>query len=128
MAASGKCGKPAVEEKFRHFPLPRLPGSLGRRRDTPGLRAENLQFFRHGAKDYTEGIAPCRAARRRGRKKPPRLCRSGLRVCWIQAQASLALAISVRAVNAALSLTASSASILRLISTPAFFRPFIKVE
>ena len=51
-----------------------------------------------------------------------------LRVCWMRAQASLALAISVRAVNAALSLTASSASILRLISTPAFFRPFIKVE
>ena len=101
---------------------------MGRRRETPGLQAENLQFVRHGAKEYTEGIAPCRADRRRGRKKPPRLCRGGLRVCWIQAQASFALAISVRAVNAALSLTASSASILRLISTPAFFRPFMKVE
>ena len=44
------------------------------------------------------------------------------------AQASFALAMSVRAVKAALSLTASSASILRLISTPDFFRPFIKVE
>ena len=43
-------------------------------------------------------------------------------------QASWALDISVRAVKAALSLTASSASILRLIYTPAFFRPFMKVE
>ena len=42
--------------------------------------------------------------------------------------ASWALAISVREVKAALSLTAISASILRLISTPAFFRPFMKVE
>ena len=42
--------------------------------------------------------------------------------------ASCCLAISVRAVKAALSLTAISASILRLISTPAFFMPFIKVE
>ena len=45
-----------------------------------------------------------------------------------RAQASLALAISVSWVKAALSLTASSASILRLMVTPAFFRPFMKVE
>lgn len=38
------------------------------------------------------------------------------------------LAISVSCVKAAASLTASSASILRLISTPAVFRPCIKVE
>ena len=34
-----------------------MQDSLGRRRETPGLQAENLQFFRHGAKDYTEGIS-----------------------------------------------------------------------
>ena len=38
------------------------------------------------------------------------------------------LAISVSWVKAAASLTASSASIFRLISTPAVFRPCIKVE
>ena len=38
------------------------------------------------------------------------------------------LAISVSWVKAAASLTANSASILRLISTPAVFRPCIKVE
>ena len=43
-------------------------------------------------------------------------------------QARAFLAVSVSWVNAALSLTASSASILRLITMPAFFRPFIKVE
>jgi len=29
MAVSGKCGKPAVEEKFRHFPLPQTAGLPG---------------------------------------------------------------------------------------------------
>ena len=43
-------------------------------------------------------------------------------------QASLALASSVSWVKAALSLTAISASILRLMATPAFYRPFMKVE
>ena len=59
-------------------------------------------------------------------KTPPASGGSGGRMELIQA--SWALDISVRAVKAALSLTASSASILRLISTPAFFRPFMKVE
>ena len=42
--------------------------------------------------------------------------------------ASLALAMSHRAVNATASLMAISDSILRLISTPASFRPCMKVE
>ena len=128
MAASGKCGKPAVEEKFRHFPLPQTSGLSGREKGHTRPASGEFAVLPPWGKGLYRGYFPCRAARRRGRKKPPRLCRGGLRVCWMQAQASLALAISVRAVNAALSLTASSASILRLISTPAFFRPFIKVE
>ena len=44
------------------------------------------------------------------------------------AQASFPLASSVSWVKAALSLTASSASILRLISTLASFSPCMKVE
>lgn len=38
-----------------------------------------------------------------------------------------ALAVATRASKAGLSFTARSASILRLMSTPAFFRPFMKV-
>ncbi len=47
---------------------------------------------------------------------------------WFSKNCHAFLAISVSWVNAAASLTASSASILRLISTPATFRPCIKVE
>ena len=43
-------------------------------------------------------------------------------------QASLLFASSTNWVKAALSLTAISASILRLITTPAFFSPLMKVE
>ncbi len=46
----------------------------------------------------------------------------------ISSQARAFLAVSVSWVKAALSLTAISASILRLMMMPAFFRPFIKVE
>lgn len=38
-----------------------------------------------------------------------------------------ALAVATRASKAGLSFTARSASILRLMSMPAFFRPFMKV-
>ena len=50
------------------------------------------------------------------------------RVVSGETQASWALDSSTSWVKAALSLTAISASILRLISTPALFRPFMKVE
>ena len=43
-------------------------------------------------------------------------------------QARAFLAVSVSWVKAALSLTASSASIFRLMTTPAFFSPFMKLE
>ena len=58
---------------------------------------------------------------------PDRQVRGGVLV-WGTAQASLALASSVSWVKAALSLMASSESILRLISTLASFRPCMKVE
>ena len=65
--------------------------------------------------------------RKNKRKNAPREFPSG-RWCSMDDQASLAFASSVRAVKAALSLTAISASILRLISMPASFRPCMKLE
>ena len=56
------------------------------------------------------------------KKEPP--CGGSFQTCENQAF----LAISVSWVKAAASLTASSASILRLISMPATFRPCMKVE
>ena len=50
-----------------------------------------------------------------------------LEMC-IRDRARAFLAVSVSWVNAALSLTAISASILRLMAIPAFFGPFMKVE
>ena len=128
MAASGKCGKPAAEEKFRHFPLTQTTGLPGTEEGHTRPASGEFAVLPPWGKGLYRGYCPVPRRPEAGTKKPPRLCRGGLRVCWMRAQASLALAISVRAVNAALSLTASSASILRLISTPAFFRPFIKVE
>ena len=61
-------------------------------------------------------------------KKTPDSVGIGSFCVLMRDQASLLLASSVSWVKAALSLTAISASILRLISTPAVFRPCIKVE
>ena len=72
---------------------------------------------------------PGRLSGGKNKNPPASLQRAGgFFAVWGVTQASLALAISVSWVKAALSLTAISASIFRLISTPAFFRPFMKVE
>ena len=78
--------------------------------------SKNIKYFLKSEK--TEDL--CRY-RLENRKKPAAFAAGFQSACY-----RAALAFSTRAVKAAASETASSASILRLSSMPAFFRPFMK--